>query len=349
MGKTAQLHDVLIPEIETQRFGSWVHASGRIWVLEKDLFGRSGLDRLYSASSLDEVRGLLLEHHYPQKESMRETLQAASEMLFELLDEIAPEDGYRVALLLPADAHNIRVMLRESLRGEKAGDYPSMSRLVVSPSLIDPEILWRAIVAREKDIKLPPWVESMVERARHVFAEQYDAVSIDLSVERDLHDMLRLIATKLRSEWFEMYITMTRDLKNLETLIRSRLRRVNETLYIASLLPEGYISTDDWKSLFDAKDSEIVDLLKETPYRDMIPYIASYGDQGGASKFSRESDLILYRHLSTGASRLSSPERVLSYIMARNVEIRNVKIMASALLDELSDADYIALRRDFKA
>lgn len=347
MGKKSQFGEVITPVIDAQRFGSWAHASGRIWVLEKDLFGRSGLDRLYGASSLDEIRGLLLEHHYVQRDTVADTLRATHIATYELLDEIAPEDGYRIALLLPSDAHNVRVMLRESLRGEDAGDYASLARLIKVPSLIDPALLWRALVAREKDIWLPEWVMSIVEKARLAYAEHYDAVSIDLSVERGLHEMLGAIASRLDSEWFERYMTMTRDLINLETLVRSRLRQVNEALYDASLLPGGVISEEQWRALFDEGDNKIIDLLKETPYSPMIPFISSYGEHGSTFKFSHERDILLYNHLAGGAKMQSGPERVLSFVMAREVEIRNVKMVLSALTNELDDEEVVALRRDF--
>ena len=347
MGKKSQLREVITPVIEVQRYGSWAHASGRFWVLERDLFGRSGLDRLYGVTSLDDIRGLLLEHHYPQKDSVVETLQAAHIGLYELLGEVAPEDGYRVALLLPADAHNVRVMLRESLRGEEAGDFESLAKLIRTPSLVEPELLWRALVAREKDALLPEWVTSIAEKARLAYAEHYDAVSIDLAVERRLHEILSAIASELDSCWFGKYMTMTRDLTNLETLVRSRLRRVNETLYNASLLPGGLIPEEQWRALYGRSDDEIAEQLEMTPYGSMIPLISSYGEQGGASNFSRERDILLYGHLSTGKEQLSGPERVLSYIMARELEIRNVKMVLSALANELGEEELIALRRDF--
>jgi V/A-type H+-transporting ATPase subunit C len=347
MGKKSQLREVITPVIGVQRYGSWAHASGRIWVLERDLFGRSGLDRLYGVTSLDDIRGLLLEHHYPQKDSVVETLQAAHIGLYELLGEVAPEDGYRVALLLPADAHNVRVMLRESLRGEEAGDFESLAKLIRTPSLVEPELLWRALVAREKDALLPEWVTSIAEKARLAYAEHYDAVSIDLAVERRLHEILSAIASELDSCWFGKYMTMTRDLTNLETLVRSRLRRVNETLYNASLLPGGLIPEEQWRALYGRSDDEIAEQLEMTPYGSMIPLISSYGEQGGASNFSRERDILLYGHLSTGKEQLSGPERVLSYIMARELEIRNVKMVLSALANELGEEELIALRRDF--
>ncbi|HNZ63750.1 MAG TPA: V-type ATPase subunit, partial [Bacillota bacterium] len=342
----AKPRDILIPAIETQRFGSWVHASGRIWVLEKDLLGRSGLDRLYAAASFDEIRGLLLEHRYPQKDTLHEMLQAEAASLYEFLEEAAPDDGYRAALLLPADAHNLRVMLRESLHGEKAHSYRSLEKLVKQPSLINPETLWRALVSREREVALPPWLQAAADRAREAYAEQYDAVSIDLSVERDFHDMLRLIASKTRNEWFETYFTMVRDLTNLETLLRCRLRRCNESLYAASLLSDGAVTKDQW-ALFQGGESDIAIQLEATPYRAMTAFVASYGERGVAAAFSRERDLLLYRHLSSGSKQLSSAERVLSYIMAREVEIRNIRIMMSALSDTLSGAEYTVLRRDY--
>ncbi len=346
MGRRLQFRGVVTPVADAQRIGSWAHASGRIWVLEKDLFGRAGFDRLFAVSSIDEVRSLLLEHHYLQKDTIADMLRATHAALYELLDEIAPDDGYRVALLLPADSHNVRVMLRESLRGEEAGDYQSLERYIKIPSLVDPEILWRAIVARERDVTLPEWVASMVEKARLAYTEHYDAVSIDLSVERQLHEMLGAIARELNSKWFVQYVTMTRDLINLETLIRSRLRRVNETLFSASLLPGGLISEEQWKELYQGEENDTIDQLETTPYRSLIPFVVSYKERGGASKFSLERDIMLYKHLLVGTDYLSSPEHVLSFFIARELEIRNVKMTLSALANKLSEEDFIALRRE---
>ena len=78
--------------------------------------------------------------------------------------------------------------------------------------------------------------------------------------------MLSSIASELGSVWFGKYLTMTRDLTNLETLVRSRLRQVNETLYNASLLPGGLISEERWRALYGWSDDEIAEQLEMTSY-----------------------------------------------------------------------------------
>ena len=171
-------------------------------------------------------------------------------------------------------------------------------------------------------------------KARLAYAEHYDLVRLIWLLSDDCTKYQRHRVWARQLLVLEVYGNDARSC-NLKRSSEGRLRRVNETLYNASLLPGGLIPEEQWRALYGRSDDEIAEQLEMTPYGSMIPLISSYGEQGGASNFSRERDILLYGHLSTGKEQLSGPERVLSYIMARELEIRNVKMVLSALANEL--------------
>ena len=94
MAKSVKTSKMPLPVADPQKAGSWGHAAGRIWVREKALLGRTGFDRLFSLASIDEIKRLLLEHGYPQQDTVKEMLIWAREELYELLAEIAPDDRF---------------------------------------------------------------------------------------------------------------------------------------------------------------------------------------------------------------------------------------------------------------
>ncbi|HZK42292.1 MAG TPA: hypothetical protein VFD14_04890, partial [Clostridia bacterium] len=101
-----------LPLADKEKAGSWGHATGRIWYREKNLLGRSGLDRLYAASSEEEVKRLLLEHGYPQKDRALDMIAAECDQLYQLLSDITPDDGFYQILVLGRDARNLKLALK---------------------------------------------------------------------------------------------------------------------------------------------------------------------------------------------------------------------------------------------
>ncbi len=336
-----------LPETKKDKAGLWGHASGRIWHREKDLLGRPGLDRLFAATSVEEIRRLLLEHKYPQKDTVLEMIGAERCEIYELLATIAPEDAYHVILLIEDEGLNLKTALKKSLL---AGDTDKESFMdsLGTPSLISHEILWRSAVRAEKDCGIPEWAKVILSRAREAYMENYDAASIDRSLDRDLHAIIADMAADLDPDWLSGYFTRVRDLKNLESLLRARLRGMSESVFEASLLPDGIMERQEWLHYLKSDDQTIVDDLCDTPYKELSSYLVTYGEKGGAALFSRDRDSFLYSYLASGIKTLTGAPRVIAYIMARESEFKNTRLALSVLADGLDPEMVRPLRRDFQ-
>ncbi len=345
MAKKRQQIAIPLPGVRKDKAGSWEHATGRVWFLEKDLFGRPGLDRLYAAETVDDVRRLLLEHRYPQKDTVDGMVMDESCRLYELLEEVTPDDGYHQVLLLPNDAHNLKTSLKATYLADPPAEDAFKSWLL-RPSLIPADTLWWAVVRSEKEKGLPAWGQAIVSRAKEAYLAAYDAASIDRSVDRDIHALIAKIAAGFEDTWLAGYFDRVRDLTNLGTLLRVRARAMEYPVYADSLLPNGIIRRETWLSFFDAPVQAIREGLEKTPYQPLSGQLIAYGE-GGASTFSLDGDRLLFGYLEAGSRTLSGPPRVIAYIMARECEFKNVRIVMAALTDGLSREAVGPLRRDF--
>lgn len=334
-----------LPGVRKDKAGSWGHAAGRVWCLEKDLLGPLGLDRLYAAETADDVKRLLLEHGYPQKEAVSDMVQDESCRLYSFLEEVTPSDGYHQALLLQRDAHNLKTSLKASYAADQPAEEEFKSWLL-RPALIPADTLWHAVVCREKETALPAWGQAIVSRAQEFYLADYAVLSVDRSVDRDIHTLIARIADGLDDTWLAGYFDRVRDLANLETLHRVRVRAMELPAYRDSLLPDGMVRREAWLSFFGADDQRIMDDLCASPYRALSSHFVTYG-QGGASAFSLDRDRLLCGYLEEGFRTLSGPPRVIAYIMARECEFKNCRIVMSALTDGISRGVAASLRRDF--
>lgn len=346
MTKKADLTALPLPPAKEIKAGSWGHASGRIWYREKKLLGRSGLDRLYAAFSEEEVKRLLIEHDYPQKERGRAMVEAEREEVYRLLEEISPQEAYRQVFLLPGDGQNLKAALKYSqARGDK--DPETFRSLMTRPSLLDHDLLWQFLVKGEGEEALAEWASSLVGRALEAFRTSCDPADIDRSIDRDLHRMRADLALSLKDDWLVSYLAMERDLVNLEALLRARQRGSGPDLLKADLLPEGAIRQEDWLALAGEKEEKAKDFLAKGPYKGLARYFATYGDRRGPALYSRDRDRLLYAYLAGGVKTLSGPARVIAYVMARESEFKNIRLALAALVDGLDREAVRTLRRDF--
>lgn len=336
---------LLLPPVKDKKIGSWSYASGRISSLEVNLFRKNGLDRLYAADNEQDLRLLMQEHHYPQEE-FNTALKLERIETFGLLEQVAPQDGYRVALMLFADVHNIKFMLKENLKRDNRRSLDEMSHLLLQPSLVDPARLNELVCGIRDKSDGPGWVIPLIEAGEKAYSESYESAAIDRALDKMAHRLAAKMADRLNNEWFIRYFALQRDLINLETLLRVRSRSVSETVYKDSLLPSGLISVKLWESLYDAEDEKISMAFAGTPYEIFAAYPEEYNEGGLAANFVRDRDRVLIDHIEKGRHVLSGPELVLSYVLAREYEIKNLRIVDAAIRNHLSPEQRNALRRD---
>lgn len=333
-----------LPAVKNKKIGSWRFAAGRIRSLEVNLFRKSGLDRLFHAEELQDLRLLLQEHRYPQDE-FAAALKKERSAVYDLLEEVAPQDAYRVALLVFSDVHNLKFMLKENLKDSKRS-LDEMSHLLMRPSLIDPAQVYEVISGVGDTSAAQPWITELIDLGEKAYYDTYEVAAIDRALDKKAHMIAAELADDLGNDWFIRYFALQRDLINLETLFRVRHRSLSETTYKDSLLPEGLISEQEWQELYEAEDERISEVLSKAGYGVFVPYLETYGASGEAARFVRDRDQILIDHIESGRHFLSGPELTLSYVLAREFEIKNLRIVDAAIRNRLHPEQRNALRRD---
>lgn len=323
---------------------SWPYATGRIRSLETGLMGNEGQERLFMVSDEEAMSHIMTEYGYNSCD-IELALDAEKERLYNLLEDIAPDRSYLELILSFTDGQNLKTLLKEKLAAEQPRSFAGMSYLMLQPSLIEPSRLYSAL--QEDDFHdLPEWISELADKAEAAYAVGYDAARIDLAIDRGLHERAKQLVKQFANAWFDEWLALKRDLTNLETLFRTRLRNLGLKLFEDSLLPEGKLSHDWLKTARGLTATEIVKMLDKGFYRELAGFAKTYGEPGTSSDYGRAGDDILMRHIYKGGRSLNGPEVTLAYVFGREMEMKNIRIALSALRNRLPAERVALLRRN---
>lgn len=349
----------------------YTYATGRIRALELRLFDTARYARLYDARSLEDISRVLAESGYPQLTDPEAALAREYVLVYELFAELVPDKAYAEALLLHHDFHNIKVILKylspwwssdkdtavegESLKtglsvetatekkatldlpdldeasgADKQHDILKLRHLFLLPSVIDPALLYQAISERQPDL-IPAWAYEAAVTAAGAYQSSYDVSEIDIVLDklawREAREKADETGDPVLKAWQEMRI----DLLNLAILLRSKKLHEGPENLKRTVLAAGTLKRDRLIDLEGLTYQEIATWLRETPYASLADICEHYQDKGSASRFSLAADNFLVAYSRKAKWVLSGPEVPLAYLLARETEIKNIRIAIACL------------------
>lgn len=342
----------------------YTYASGRIRAMEIQLLDSGRLNRLFEARSAEDVTRILTESGYPPAADPETSLNRETIEIYELMSKLMVDKEFLDALLLFHDFHNLKVTLKsltstwphtaaadasdlaeELPESSSLFSYQTFERLMLLPSIVKPQQLFQAIRDRQSD-QIPAWLYSAAVQAARRYQLTYDISDIDLALDRAACQEALKLAGQLNNDFFSQYLSRRSDLTNLSLLLRTRFLQNGEAYLKDALLPGGMVPPDLVLDCYRGSVEDIQTLYAATPYVGLAAMAEHYGERGTASRFSQMSDNLIIELLRTVRWTLRGPEIPLAYLIARELEIKNIRIVLTCLRNGLPSSQASELARD---
>lgn len=346
----------------------YAYISGRIRVMELKLLDSAGYSRLYDARTKEDVGRVLSENGYPEARDPETSLKQEQIAVFALLRDLMPDKQFIEILLMFHDFHNIKVVLKYlspwwPRQGEEISDGknilemeidqdvqtgPSLQvvqNLLQYPALIEPGDLFQALAERRPG-QIPIWAYNAALAAVRNYQNSYDVADIDLVLDRLAFREALAQAEILENDFFTRYLRQRVDLINMSILLRSRYLQSGVELLQKSLIAGGFIDYENILALYGADAEKVEQFFRASPYASLAELVSDYGDREIVTRFSQEIDNILISHIGKARLILSGPEVPLAYLLAREMEIRNVRIILACLRNDLPMSKARSMARD---
>jgi len=345
----------------------YLYISGRIKAIELQLMDSSRLNRLFDARALDDIGRVLNESSYPAANDPETRLALEMSGLFEMLRPLMPEPAFVDILLMFHDFHNLKVILKNLIpawpRAMSANETAEQAMLPETavpfilasgkdlkpyfqqPSLVDPLVIYTAVRDRQTGL-IPDWIYTAAVAAVRGYQKDYDIGGIDTHLDKTAYSQALAMARPLGNPFLTGYLELLIDQLNLGLLLRTRYLRSGSDYLNQSLLAGGSVQPNMVAELYSVSAEQIQSVYSTTQCAALAGLAADYGQPGSAGRFSRLADNQIIAYISKARQLWCGPEIPLAYVIARLMEIKNVRIVLTCLRNGLPASQVRDMSRD---
>lgn len=309
----------------------------RIKVMEKRLLDNITIDKLVDANDIGEVIKILETTEYASSiskvkdsKNYEEILYNELNRVYELVREITPYKAISDLMALKYDYHNIKVMLKERLKGE------DLSSLYIPIGTTDFNIFKNSFETSDfRDID--GRFSSVIQEVLSDFEKNSDPQRIDILVDKAYFNHMYDIAKDTGIELFINYVKDLIDFTNIIAVLR--LKKQNKGLPFVEevLLPNGNIELDQiLVSYADSIDAIINRFRTSNITKALKAGLDLYNSTGRISAFEKSMDDHLMELIKESKSVVFGPEPIFAYLVAKEMEIKVLRIIMVSKLNNIS-------------
>lgn len=316
----------------------FTQAISRIWVLETRLLDKPKIERMIDSKSANEVLKILNETEYSnvsgnvkRAEDYEEILSLELKRVYNLVYEISPVKEVVKLMSLKYDYHNVKVILKSKLLGK------DLSSMLIKLGNLDIEGISRKLNSDNLKSINGTLGKGIIE-ALKTFEETKDPQMIDIIMDKYMYQELVEIKDKLNYKFIDNLVKAIIDSNNIKTLLR--IKKQNKTREFANevLVSGGAVDKSKLVNLLNESPENIMIKLQSTIYSDLIKIgFEDYISKGSASLLEKLSDNYIMNIMKDSKLVTFGPEKILSYIYAKETEIKVIRIIMVGKLNNIAE------------
>ncbi|MDL2327124.1 V-type ATPase subunit [Ruminococcaceae bacterium OttesenSCG-928-A11] len=309
----------------------YVYAVTRVHANEQGLLSRADLEALISADTVAAAFRLLADKGWgspdlpandPDALVAYETDRTWS-LIAELMEDASPFDVFRIA----NDYQNLKAAIKLAY---SATDEADTGRFFVGHGTIPVETIVKA--ANEHDFSsLPPEMAEAGKGAYEALAHTGVGQSCDIAIDRAALVAIGKAGKETKSALLKRYAELTVDGANIKMAVRCCAMGKSREFIDSAIAPAGTLNTG--KLCAAAADSmdAIYDVLKDSAYAGAIDEL-----KAGLAAFERWMDDQMIEMIKPQRKNYFSIEPLAAFILGRENEIKMVRLILSAKINNLS-------------
>lgn len=326
---------------------NFIAASTSTRIYEDDLLKARDLERLNDYGSLREVINGLNDSSYAsfiaeldRDEDYEEILNKELVRVYEKISEVTPDKNISQYLLEKYNFHNLKLVVKEIIQEE---DY---SKIYSPMANIDTAYIKRELIKLGDDELILDEIGEKDERNIYLayakeaidsYKESENPAMIDISLDKSYYERLLDLAKKTGLDSLITYTKESIDLINIKTILRIRGQKLDLEYLRNCLIEGGNLDKDD---LLEMASMDISGILVRTSSLAINSYLAKCLDR---DKTDTENLLDLEKtiddHFMDFAKEAKSmtygPEVLLGFLIAKEQEIKNLRIIFISKLNSL--------------
>lgn len=306
----------------------YTYAVARIRALEVSLFSNSTIDQLMACADYAQCLQFLEEKGWGNAETSGNAeaiLTREEEKIWEVVKELSiPMDTFDV-LSYPKLFHNLKAAIKEVCTGKSGGHIYYEDVAVPGSTMLE--------IVKEKDFgKLPSNMQHAAQEAYEALLHTKDGQLCDVIIDRAALDAIYSAGQSAKDAIIRDYAESTVAVADIKIAVRSQKTAKTIDFMKRAMAECKTISVDQLsKAALGGMDS-IREYLLGTAYAEGAEALAD-----SPSAFERWCDNRIIQTISPQKYNAFTIGPVIAYVIARQNEIKTVRIILSGKLNELPD------------
>lgn len=307
----------------------FTYAVARIRSKELTLLNKQSLDQLLSCKSYDDCLAFLIDKGWGQseEETAEQLLAMEREKTWNLIRELVDKEDISLfnVFLFSNDFHNLKAAIKQVYMKKETPN------IFIKNGTIESELILESVKTHEFS-KLPSFLSKCAEEAYEVLFHTGDSQLCDIIIDKAALEVIYAKAKEVKNELLEGYAELKCAAANINIAIRS-----NKTNKGIEFLERAFAECDSLniKKLIDAtlnSEEAIYEYLESTVYSDAIGAIKE-----SPSAFDRWCDNRIIEYIKPQKYNAFTISPLAAYVLARENEIKSVRIILSGKLNNLSE------------
>lgn len=316
----------------------FTQAISRIWVLETRLLDKAKIERMIESNSADSALKVLRDTEYTnvmtnvkRAADYEEILSLELKRVYKLVYELCPVKEVVELMSIKYEYHNLKTLIKGKLLNK---DFSNML-IDLGTSNLD-ELKRKIDTDNYRGLKTP--LQKATEEVMVVFEATKDPQKIDIIIDKHMFNELVKIKKYLDYEFTDKIVNALIDLTNVRTLLRIKKQGKGRDFASEVLVDGGLISKSKLLSLLNESSENILTKLSFSAYSNIFKEgIQSYIDKGSVNLLEKLSDNYMMKIMKDSKLVTFGPERILSYIYAKETEIKIIRIIMVGKLNNIAE------------
>lgn len=304
------------------------YAVSKIRAKENRLLTKANLEQLASEKDIGRIVSVLREKEYDfdivqRYEDYELVLKNAEEKLYKLIKEIIDESDFVEIFLSQNDYYNVKLILKSKIQKKEYKD-----SLIDSGTISKTEI--DEIMINEEYDKLEKNMKEAIEQAIELYEKSKMPFVIDSILDKACFSKMKELAKKIKNEYISKYIEKLIDITNIKTFFRVRKIYKKSSIFEISYIEGGKINLKTFIENLNEDDQNLK--YKFMGFSDTIEQ-ALYNYEN-LDKFC---DNYIMSYMKEAKLKALTIEPVVAYIYAKQTEFKNIRIIFTGKLNNISN------------
>lgn len=306
----------------------YLYAVARIRSKELSLLDKSDIDQLMSCRTEKECLRMLIDKGWGKNgdENAEQLLSIEREKTWELMRELVDDVSIFDTFLYGNDFHNLKAAIKQVYTDSERKD------IYISQGTISTELIITAVQEHNFAL-LPEYMRSCAEEAYQVQMHTGDSRLCDVIIDKAALETIYRKSKETKNEVFMEYGELKIAVANINIAIRGCKTGKDKEFLLRALADCDSLDVRALASAAIEGMEAIYTYLLNTNYADAVEAIKE-----SLSAFERWSDNLIIRHIRPQKYNPFTISPLAAFILARDNEIKTVRILLSGKRNEIADS-----------